>query len=366
MEGMSGGPYLSATGYVVGVHNGGVIYRAGFAQFTSVKRVREALAPFLGVLEEEQAVAKDAQTAANDAAANAELGTLVALRAVQDPLKRLRLWETFSGEPLTDAQATIIKELPTAPIKGVPEELVTRLEEAQEQDRLAIGSSLNAINVARQTSCLSKPMKIVEGILQCDGEPNYLPTKKMGGKINPELIVLHSTMTMGLQETVSILLKSSLTASVHFLVDRDGSIVQLVPTDRAAWHAGFGSRWENLTNLNNNSVSIDFINLGQLDKKQDGSFSAYAGQPVSADDVQMLKGPNEDTYWHRFTGPQLVSGQALASELNKNYKIRAIVGHCTVLPERKGDPGPAFPMDDFNQSVLGRSERGCPPVSSRH
>lgn len=361
MEGMSGGPYLSTTGYVVGIHNGGVLHRSGFAQFTSVKRVRDLLEPFLGALEEEQAIAPDAQKVANDATANAGLGALVALRAVQDPLQRLKLWETFLGEPPTAAESTIIKALPTALVKGLPADVVNVLENTQQQDRLVIGNSLNAISVASQKSCLSKPMKIVDGILQCDGVSNYLPTEKMGGKINPELIVLHSTMTKGLQETVSVLLKNSLTASVHFLVDRDGSIVQLVPTDRAAWHAGVNSSWEGLTNLNNSSVSIDFINLGQLDKNQDGSFTNYEGLEVPADDVQMFKGPIETSYWHRFTGPQLVSAQALATELSKNYKIRAIVGHCTVSPGRKTDPGPVFPMNDFSQAVLGRDEPGCRP-----
>lgn len=366
LPGMSGGPYLSESGYTVGLHTGGVEFVSGAAHFTSLKRVRMLLEPYLGPLQEEQAVTPDPRSVADSVAANAELGQLVALRAVSDSERRVQLWQTFSGRSASVQEAQLLTSLPVARVEGIKPTTLAVLEKDAQHDRLAIAGSLASISVATQVACLGGSMKLVDGILECGGISNYLPTENAGASIQPQLIVLHSTLTGSLKRTVETLLNSSIGASVHFLIDRDGAVVQLVPTNRAARHAGRDSRWGELKGLNGYSVSIDFINLGQLDKVDQETFKDYTGAIVSADDVQVVVGPFETTYWHRFTGPQLAVAQALAGELSKHYKIQAIAGHCNVLPERKADPGPAFPIAVFGNTVLGKSEPDCAPVGSRH
>lgn len=366
LPGMSGGPYLSESGYTVGLHTGGLNFVSGAAHFTSLKRVRERLEPYLGPLKEEQAVTSDPRSVANSVAANAELGQLVALRAVSDNEKRVQLWQTFSGRSASFQEVQLLTSLPVAKVEGIKPAALAVLEKDTQLDRLAIAGSLASISVATQAACLGGSMKLVDGILECGGISNYLPTKNAGPSIEPQLIVLHSTLTRSLKRTVETLLDSSTGASVHFLIDRDGAVVQLVPANRAASHAGRDSRWGEFKGLNRYSVSIDFINLGQLNKDGQETFKDYTGAVVSADDVQAIDGPFETTYWQRFTGPQLAIAQALAGELAKHYKIQAIVGHCNVLPERKTDPGPAFPIEVFGNTVLGKSEPDCAPVGSRY
>ena len=366
LPGMSGGPYLSESGYTVGLHTGGLNFVSGAAHFTSLKRVRERLEPYLGPLREEQAVTSDPRSVADSVAVNAELGQLVALRAVSDGEKRVQLWQTFSGRSASLQEVQLLTSLPVAKVEGIKPAALAVLEKDTQQDRLAIAGSLASISVATQAACLGGSMKLVDGILECGGMSNYLPTKNAGPSIEPQLIVLHSTLTRSLKRTVETLLSSSMKASVHFLIDRDGAVVQLVPANREARHAGRDSRWGELKGLNRYSVSIDFINLGQLDKDGQETFKDYTGAVVSADDVQTIDGPLETTYWQRFTGPQLAIAQSLAGELTKHYKIKAIVGHCNVLPERKADPGPAFPIEVFGNTVLGKSEPDCAPVGSRY
>ena len=365
LPGMSGGPYLSESGYTVGLHTGGLNFVSGAAHFTSLKRVRERLEPYLGPLQEEQAVTPDPRSVADSVAINAELGQFVALRAVSGE-KRVQLWQTFSGRSASLQEAQLLTSLPVARVEGIKPAALAVLEKDTQQDRLAIAASLASISVATQAACLGGSMKLVDGILECGGISNYLPTKNAGASIEPQLIVLHSTLNRSLMQTVETLLDSSIGASVHFLIDRDGSVVQLVPANRAANHAGRDSRWGEFKGLNRYSVSIGFINLGQLDKEGRETFKDYTGAVVSEDDVQTIDGPFGTTYWQRFTGPQLAVAQALAGELKKHYKIQAIAGHCNVLPELKADPGPAFPIEVFGNTVLGKGEPDCVPVGRRH
>ena len=358
LPGMSGGPYLSERGFAVGLHTGGVQFVSGAAHFTSLKRVRERLEPYLGKLQEEQASLPDLKEVANSAAMNVELGQLVALRAISDSQKRVQLWQTFAGRAASAEESQLLETLPSARVEGIKPAVLAVLEKDEQEDRLAIAGSLASISLTNQAACLGGTMSLVDGILQCGGVSNYLPTKSAGGSIDPQLIVLHSSLGRTLKQTVEILLSSSVDASMHFLIDRDGALVQMVPANRAAWHAGI-SRWGELEHLNQHSISIGFINQGQIKKDELGTFKDGTGAVVPADDVQMIEDAMGTSYWHRYTGPQLAVAQALASVLVKQYKIRAITGHCVVSPRRKTDPGPAFPMGAFGKEVLGKSEPEC-------
>ncbi|MGH8690953.1 MAG: 1,6-anhydro-N-acetylmuramyl-L-alanine amidase AmpD, partial [Burkholderiales bacterium] len=47
-----------------------------------------------------------------------------------------------------------------------------------------------------------------------------------------------------------------MTVSAHFLVRRDGEVVQFVPVERRAWHAG-ASSWRGRSRCNDFSVGIE-------------------------------------------------------------------------------------------------------------
>jgi N-acetyl-anhydromuramyl-L-alanine amidase AmpD len=69
-----------------------------------------------------------------------------------------------------------------------------------------------------------------------------VPSPNCGGRIEPHLIVLHDTADrLRPDDTVSWFATSRSKVSAHLVVGRDGSIVQMVDFDRAAWHAGKSS-----------------------------------------------------------------------------------------------------------------------------
>lgn len=67
----------------------------------------------------------------------------------------------------------------------------------------------------------------------------------VGGSIQPKFLVLHFTAGRSAQESVDWLKSKNAKASAHVVIGRDGSVTQLVPFDRIAWHAG-ASSWEGL------------------------------------------------------------------------------------------------------------------------
>jgi N-acetyl-anhydromuramoyl-L-alanine amidase len=98
-----------------------------------------------------------------------------------------------------------------------------------------------------------------------------------------------------------------LTVSSHFLVRRDGELVQFVPVERRAWHAGVSS-WRGRSRCNDFSVGIE------------------------------LEGAEDDF----LTDPQYEALTALVRRLRSTYPIRDVAAHSDVAPGRKTDPGVHF------------------------
>ena len=107
--------------------------------------------------------------------------------------------------------------------------------------------------------------------------------------------------------------------SSHFLIRRDGTLVQYVPCDKRAWHAG-ASSWKGRERCNDFSIGIEL----------EGS-----------DDVP-------------FSEPQYATLAELAQSLFKRYGILEIVGHSDIAPGRKTDPGPWFDWDRLRHSLRAR------------
>jgi len=100
---------------------------------------------------------------------------------------------------------------------------------------------------------------------------------------------------------------STLRVSAHFLIRRDGELIQFVSCEQRAWHAGI-SIFEGRERCNDFSLGIE------------------------------LEGCDEQV----FEEAQYVQLQQLIDLLRVHYPLRAVVGHCDISPERKTDPGPYF------------------------
>jgi N-acetyl-anhydromuramoyl-L-alanine amidase len=97
--------------------------------------------------------------------------------------------------------------------------------------------------------------------------------------------------------------------SSHFLVRRDGRLIQFVPCSRRAWHAG-QSQWRGRNRCNDFSIGVE------------------------------LEGTDDQV----FEDAQYAILARLASVLTGVYPVRDCVGHSDIAlpPGRKTDPGPHF------------------------
>jgi AmpD protein len=98
-----------------------------------------------------------------------------------------------------------------------------------------------------------------------------------------------------------------LRVSAHFLIRRDGEVLQFVDCERRAWHAGRSS-WRGRAGCNDHSIGIE------------------------------LEGLEGD----RFEPQQYAALARLLRALVRRYAIREVVGHEHVAPGRKHDPGAGF------------------------
>jgi|SRR5262245_50380309 len=99
----------------------------------------------------------------------------------------------------------------------------------------------------------------------------------------------------------------ALKVSSHFLVRRDGEVVQFVPVERRAWHAG-ASSWRGRGRCNDFSVGIE------LEGTDDSPFEEVQYRELAR----------------------------LIRELQSALPIRDVAGHSEIAPGRKTDPGARF------------------------
>ena len=112
--------------------------------------------------------------------------------------------------------------------------------------------------------------------------------------------------------------------SAHFVIRRDGALIQFVSCDDRAWHAGRSS-YQGRENCNDFSIGIE---------------------------LEGLEG-------HTFEAPQYETLSSLCAAIAQEYKLHHIAGHEHVAPDRKQDPGAGFDWLLLQQS-LGWSARSFP------
>ena len=104
-----------------------------------------------------------------------------------------------------------------------------------------------------------------------------------------------------------------LKVSAHILIERNGSLIQFVPFNKCAWHAG-ESNYAGRDSCNEFSIGIE------------------------------LKGSIKE----EFTSKQYLVLNNLLYLLKEEYGEMNIVGHSEIAPNRKKDPGPFFNWDMIN------------------
>ena len=130
-----------------------------------------------------------------------------------------------------------------------------------------------------------------------------LPPGEFGGKAVTQLF----TNTLNTDAHPYYKQLTGLKVSAHFLIQRDGAIIQFVPCTKRAWHAGVSS-WQGRSACNDFSIGVE-LEGSDLVPFNDQQYAALA---------------------------------RLTRLLRRNYPIRAIAGHSDIASGRKTDPGPFF------------------------
>jgi N-acetylmuramoyl-L-alanine amidase len=173
-----------------------------------------------------------------------------------------------------------------------------------------------------------------------------------GGEMTPTLVVVHDTAgRVEKGSSVSWFTSPDCNTSAHVVIERDGSITQLVPFNRKAWHAG-ASEWNGRSGCNNFSIGIEIVNPGKLDK--DGRAWFHKKTESGFTGIKRAKtAAHGDGWWLDYTPEQLAAVTALCKELVARYpSITDIVAHWQVSPNRKIDTGPLFPLDTLREEVF--------------
>lgn len=113
-----------------------------------------------------------------------------------------------------------------------------------------------------------------------------------------------------------------LVVSAHFLIRRDGKLLQFVSCDQRAWHAG-QSTWRGRDRCNDYSIGVE------------------------------LEGLEGDA----FENQQYQTLVTLLRALERRYPVAEVVGHEHVAPTRKHDPGAGFDWPQLAQRLRWRTSR---------
>ena len=151
--------------------------------------------------------------------------------------------------------------------------------------------------------------------------PNFNLPKRVKNKI--KFIIIHYTGMKKESTAIKRLQDPKSKVSAHYLIKRNGEIINLVPDLFEAWHAGVSS-WKHFKSLNKNSIGIEITN------------------------------PGHKHGYKKFSKKQIFSIQKLLNVLVKKYKIkkRYILGHSDIAPGRKKDPGEKFPWEMLAKNKL--------------
>ncbi|MCV2883318.1 N-acetylmuramoyl-L-alanine amidase [Aestuariibacter sp. AA17] len=169
---------------------------------------------------------------------------------------------------------------------------------------------------------------------------------------SPSAVVIHYTGNESLSGTVNWLCDPQARASAHVVIGEQGELVQLVPFNHVAWHAG-KSQFQGRSNFNRFSIGIELVNPGKLTRVGE-QYCAWFGKAYPKSRVVRAKHQHasETGYWCAYTEAQITALTRLILLLKNHYPIQQIVGHDDISPGRKCDPGPAFPLNALRRQVL--------------
>tara|TARA_Y200000002_G_scaffold365266_1_gene355011 strand:- start:119 stop:862 length:744 start_codon:yes stop_codon:yes gene_type:complete len=138
-----------------------------------------------------------------------------------------------------------------------------------------------------------------------------------------KFIIIHYTGMKIESKALKKLANPNSKVSAHYFIKNNGTIVNIVPDEYVAWHAGV-SNWKNFKSLNKYSIGIEISNPGHNHGYKD------------------------------FSHKQISSLIKLLRVFMQKYKIKRknILGHSDIAPLRKKDPGEKFPWKKLGKKKV--------------
>ena len=161
-------------------------------------------------------------------------------------------------------------------------------------------------------------------ILRQHASPNCGPRRD---GLLPTLIVIHYTAMENARAAVERLCDPAAEVSAHYLIAASGDVIQMVPENLRAWHAGTGN-WAGQGDVNSRSIGIELDNRGT----------------------------------HPFAHAQMNALEELLRGVMARWNIpsEGVIGHSDMAPGRKSDPGPHFDWDRLAQQGLAKKKCSDP------
>lgn len=143
-------------------------------------------------------------------------------------------------------------------------------------------------------------------------------------------LVLHYTGMPTAESALELLCSPVREVSAHYVVDEDGRVLQLVPEERRAWHAG-QSYWAGETDMNSASIGIEIIHPGHIEPR-----------PYPSAQIDAVIALSRDICARRGIAPERV------------------LAHSDIAPRRKIDPGEFFPWAALFAAGVGHHVEAKP------
>ena len=136
----------------------------------------------------------------------------------------------------------------------------------------------------------------------------------------PSFVMIHHTSQNSVAQTIRTFQLAHTKVSSHYVIGKDGQVVQMLNDYLRSWHAGRG-RWGNITDMNSVSIGIELDNNGS----------------------------------ETFPEEQINSLLTLLDSLKSKYRIpqKNFIGHSDFAPSRKNDPNVFFPWQILAEKGFG-------------
>lgn len=182
------------------------------------------------------------------------------------------------------------------------------------------------------------------------------------GTMQPGGVTVHYTADRDLLRSIQALESKNL--AYHLIIDRQGTVFQMLPFDRTCYHAGKAS-WHNLS-PNSRHIAVAFLSWGQLRRSPNGHRS-WSDVYVAPNDVRT----NGQGAWDAATDFQEAALKSFLRWACLELKIDpdSVCGHdeCAIPPGRKVDPGGSlsFRMADLRKELTAYvGSQKTPPLLS--